>query len=79
MTKAVMLVKNSSANTITVVLEPWVHLFPVEPDKTVEIHVGGSVVNVPIEIEYLEDEIIVHASQSMSVWADGVELDPQFR
>jgi hypothetical protein len=79
MTGTVLLIRNSSTATIKVVLEPWVHLFPVEPDKTVELHVDGAVPNEPIEVEYVEGEIIFYAGGIMSVWANGVELDPQFR
>ena len=79
MNKTILLFKNSGVTTIKIVLEPWVHLYPLGADKTVEVRVEDPTVNLPIEIEYVHDEIILHAGQVMSVWANGVELDPQFR
>ena len=79
MKTTIVLVHNSSENVLTVVLEPYVHLFPVPPGLTLEVHVEDQPDNEPIEVEYNINEITIYGGGIMTAWANGKELDPQFR
>jgi hypothetical protein len=79
MTKMIVNVSNTSDKIMRLVLEPLVHIFPINPSETIYVHIEEVQQHRPIEIVFNGDEIEFYAGGILSAWNKDTELTPQFR
>ncbi len=69
---------NSSKNCIKLILEPWAEEYKINGGKAVEV-ISDRLAESSIEVEFDESDITIYGwSDSMSVFCDGVKLEPEF-
>jgi hypothetical protein len=72
------LCKNSGTNELLLTIEPWSHPYKIKPQSSVEVRKTGGTGRYVLEFEYAENELTIHSTGVVSVWADDQELKPQF-
>jgi hypothetical protein len=78
MNEMLFLCVNSSDKELRLIIEPWAHPYKIGPRSTVELRKVGGQGRYALEFEYAENELTVHSTGVVSVWAGGEELEPQF-
>lgn len=67
---------NRTDAQLLLTLEPWAEQFIVESGKRLELKQVGAGAGEPIELEYTDDGIVVHSGGVVTVFQDGVEIEP---
>ena len=78
MSDLLFLCKNSSMKELILVIEPWAHPYKIAAQSSVEIRKTGGQGRYVLEFEHSENELTIHSTGVVSVWAEDQELQPQF-
>jgi hypothetical protein len=78
MTELLFLCKNASEYEMLLIIEPWAHPYKISPQSSVELRQESGKGRYVLEFEFTKNELTIHSTGTVSVWADDQELQPQF-